>query len=266
MSDWFKVAAVLTDKALRFYEESKIEERNRERQKIRAVQKKRTLAQTIEIERIKNNDNDIEKYPGTFSHKKFEEAKKAHDFIEMLHAEWKSKGEVYILIDSNVWMDASIDEFFVNFSEFIKGNNLKITVPHEQFDEIVNLKNKSYKDEKSKLARLAMARIETYLDSKLLSMKLPNHVANINAYLDVTIIKQAIEKAKNGTQVFLFTKDKEVILRIKAEDVSLENIHFLDVQDVLIKTIEYRKSKEIINEYNALKKRFHSEFVLDLGK
>lgn len=264
MSDWFNFAISAAIKGLDLCEKITKEAEYQKQKEAQEERAKKIIKNNNEINRIRRNTNDIEKYPIAFSRGKFERAKEARKLIDTLDAEWKLKSQPYILIDSNIWMDASIDDFFVNFFEFIKEANLKVTIPDEQFDEIVNLKNKPYKEEKSKLARLAMARIETYLDSKLLHMKLKSHVADTNAYLDVIIIKNVIEKAKNGVNVFLFTKDKEIILRIKSEDIPLENIHFLDIQDTLIKISAYKESKETINEYNILKKRFYSQFVIDL--
>ena len=129
----------------------------------------------------------------------------------------------FVLIDSNIWMQQEYDPFFEQLyltmkSEPLRSRDRKLVLYGPQFDEICNIKSKfSFKHPKSKLARLALSRIEKFQEQNLLAIEPLSVESDRFAYADPLIIKLIVTTMDDqpSTGVWFLTDDKELRIRVR---------------------------------------------------
>jgi hypothetical protein len=136
------------------------------------------------------------------------------EFFNLLFEQFKNKK---LYVDSNIFMaepNKAIDRFF---NEFTAYDNIKITMPTEQYEEIYNLK-KSDEQSNSKAARDAFRRIEKLVDSKYIDiLGLKDMPDDSSSYADPIFIKMITEDLKNEKPVYFITEDKDLKIRLKSK-------------------------------------------------
>lgn len=143
-----------------------------------------------------------------------------------------------LVVDSNIWMNEDYDSFFIALEDSLRKNNEIIKLYGPQFDEICNIKTKyKYGSDKSRRARLAIARIDAFQVANLLTITPITIQSDKNAYADPLILRLLITAAKSNEKICFITDDKE--LRIRAREVcrlsssKKNNINIIDIDDIL---------------------------------
>lgn len=127
-----------------------------------------------------------------------------------------------IVIDSNIWMNQEYGYFFESLEWLIKDCSGTITMSRVQFDEITNLKNSPYAKPKSKGARCALSRIESFQKNGMLKFISMDIEAKKHAYADPEIIKFFVDSSKEYAIMTLVSNDSELRIRI-TEIIKKEN-------------------------------------------
>lgn len=177
-----------------------------------ARQKEFEIARQKELEAVRQKQIEVAKQ------KELEERLK---FLTEFELDWGKKLSGFILIDSNIWMEYDYQNFFDVLMKLLEKTSNSIVMPSEQFDEIVNLKNRPYEDRKSKQARCALSRIESFQNKRKLKIIPMGVKTEKEAYADPVILKILINKAAECSNVTLISCDRE--LRIRANGLVSED-------------------------------------------
>lgn len=114
-----------------------------------------------------------------------------------------------LIIDTCIWMDTELDNFFEDIFAVLKRVDKRIILLGDIYEEIVRLRKES--GEKGSKARVALKRIAHFTDANLiLPMNLQKEAIS-TAYADKTII-YFYGKENNVT---ILTHDKELSVRMK---------------------------------------------------
>ncbi|QHG90772.1 hypothetical protein CVO_02480 [Sulfurimonas sp. CVO] len=165
------------------------------------------------------------------------------DFLNLLFEQLKNKK---LYVDSNIFMakpNKAVDRFFDEFTSY---DNIKITMPREQYEEIYNLK-RSDEESSSKAARDAFRRIEKLVDSKHIDiLDLKDMPADSSSYADPIFIKMIIDDLKSEKQVYFITEDKDLKIRLKSQIESKQ----LNENNIVICSFEtlYNDKYNIVDE------------------
>jgi hypothetical protein len=167
---------------------------------------------------------------------------KAKDEIADFEKLWKKRFESLLLVDSNIWMNRDYDDFFKELEWVMQKFLSSIKMSSVQFDEIINLKNLSYDNPKSKLARCALSRIEYFQNINLIEIIPMGMDAKKSAYADPDIIEILIDSLSKYSAMTLVSDDRE--LRIRANQI------MKDKQANDFKSITGQDIFELIKEYH----------------
>lgn len=173
-----------------------------------------------------------------------------NDFFNLLFKQLKDKK---LYVDSNIFMaepNKAIDRFF---NEFATYDNIKITMPTEQYEEIYNLK-RSVEETSSKAARDAFRRIEKLVDSKSIDIRnLKDMPANSSSYADPIFIKMIIEDLKSEKQMYFITEDKDLKIRLKSQ-IELKKLNENNIVICSFETLYNDKYNIVDEERKRIKK------------
>lgn len=135
-----------------------------------------------------------------------------------------------LIIDTNVWMCPTYDDFFRALSEVLISQRGVVRIAHSQFDEMCNIKRDSeYGTDKSNAARRGLGRVESLQASGVLAVDGLGPDTDRNAYADSSIVAGVITSLASGKSVTIFTDDVE--LRIRVRQVCSEQLERLRVVD-----------------------------------
>ena len=135
-----------------------------------------------------------------------------------------------LILDSNIWMNPSLDNFFSRLSRELHLNQLTLILFGPQFDEICNIKDRMpFVSKKGKLARLALSRVEQMQNSGLLNVQPIDFQSDKRAFADPKIVELISDFTASGKDVHFVTDDRE--LRIRARQYASENTGKLSVCD-----------------------------------
>ena len=155
-----------------------------------------------------------------------------------------------ILLDSNIWMGPEYESFFIFLREQLRSNDKKIVLYGPQFDEICNIKKKTYyKTPKNVRSRIAINRIEDFQLNELLTIKPLTIDAERGAYADPLIIKMVLGLLENNEKVVFISDDKELRIRIRglSEDKK-KNCVVVPGTDLIDKAKSYCRIKNLFYE------------------
>ena len=135
-----------------------------------------------------------------------------------------------LILDSNVWMNPSLDGFFQRLTRRLRQSEQKLTLFGPQFDEICNIKDrKPFASTKGRLARLALARIEAMQRGELLDVQPIDFETDKRAFADPKIVMLIDDFTTSGKDVHFVTDDRE--LRIRARQYASQNAGNLTVSE-----------------------------------
>ena len=121
-----------------------------------------------------------------------------------------------LILDSNIWMNASLDEFFTRLSRELSRSSRQLVLFGPQFDEICNIKDrKPFASQKGRLARLALARIERMQMVGLLDVQAIDFETDKSAFADPKIVMLVSDLTKAGKDVFFVSDDRELRIRVR---------------------------------------------------
>lgn len=173
-----------------------------------------------------------------------------NDFFNLLFEQLKDKK---LYVDSNIFMaepNKAVDRFFDEFTSY---DNLKITMPREQYEEIYNLK-RSDEESSSKAARDAFRRIEKLVDSKHINiLDLKDMSDDLSSYADPIFIKMIIEDLKSEKQVYFITEDKDLKIRLKSQ-IESEKLNENNIVICSFETLYNDKYNIVDEERERMKK------------
>ena len=179
---------------------------------------------------------------------------RAKEFVTNFEALWAETISGFLLIDSNIWMSFEYRQFFTFLLEQLQKSTHVMEIPSEQFDEIVNLKDRPYDDPKSKLARCALARIEEFQNAGYLNIVPIGLGASRRAYADPVILRTLQRIANQYRRITLITDDRE--LRIRANQIVrsiTSNIFSAEEGSTVLSGFEQYESDLIIYKRSARK-------------
>lgn len=124
-------------------------------------------------------------------------------------------------IDSNIFMNESIDSFFkiLDESDFLEESS--IIVIKEQYNELYKLKSAA--TDVSHKARIAFRRIESLHSKRILKVNDLDKELKGSSYADIAFVDEITAQIKNGKLVALFTEDLDLKIRLNSRINSLGN-------------------------------------------
>ena len=158
-----------------------------------------------------------------------------------------------LVIDSNIWMNEKYDALFNVLEKESVRTNYNLNMSGLQFDEIVNIKkNSEYGDDKSKRARLAINRIESFQKAGLLNIPQISIDSKKGAYADPVIVQVLTSQSRNGVECTLISDDMELRIRVRQHltDNAKAVWKIVEIEDLLqgctavVEARKYRNSKE----------------------
>lgn len=182
------------------------------------------------------------------------------EFFNLLFERLKNK---ILYVDSNIFMaepNEAIDRFF---KELTLSENIKITMPTEQYEEIYKLKKGDA--ETAKAARDAFRRMEKLIDSKHIDIPELKEMPDYSpSYADPIFMKMILEDLKNDKQVYFITEDKDLKIRLKSKIIAEK----LNENNIVICSFEslYSEKYNIVDEQRERKKKEEEtdKFLADL--
>ncbi|MDZ4404980.1 PIN domain-containing protein [Prosthecobacter sp.] len=140
------------------------------------------------------------------------------------------------MVDSNIWMNREYEAFFGALRLAALEAKRQVVLPGVQFDEICNIKNRTgYEDQKNKRARLAINRIEKAQKEKWLRIDSISTNADKRAYADPIVAKIVRDALKLDQQVYFFSDDIELRIRIREQNHDIEptRLGIYEIQEIL---------------------------------
>ncbi len=182
------------------------------------------------------------------------------EFFNLLFERLKNKT---LYVDSNIFMAEPNDAIDRFFRELAQHENIKITMPTEQYEEIYKIKSND--GDSAKAARDAFRRIEKLVDSKHIDIFELEITPNQSlSYADPIFIKMILEDLKNEKEVYFITEDKDLKIRLKSK-IEAEK---LNEKNIVIYSFEslYNEKYNIVNKERERKKKIEEtdKFLADL--
>jgi len=162
-----------------------------------------------------------------------------------------------LIIDSNIWMNNTpqYNRFISIFRYLLKSFNIRYIFYGPQFEEICNIKRKSYfyGSRKSRRSRLAINRIDKLSKENLLSITPIKFELKNPGHVDPLLIKLILMNAKKGQSTTLLTDDNELRIRAreKMKECNIKNYRLFKMDDLMVHfNIIYMAMKEGIADKN----------------
>ncbi len=153
-----------------------------------------------------------------------------------------------LVIDSNIWMNASYDDFFQTLTHICHNRKIQLNLFGTQFDEISNIKRSTkFGDSRNKRARHAIDRIEKLQKLGLLTVESITINSNKGAYADALIVKLLTTSTRSGKHCTFISDDKELRIRVRQHLSNLAEAHWqiVEIEDILHSCSAYIESLRI---------------------
>lgn len=148
--------------------------------------------------------------------------------------------EGFLLLDSNIWMGEKYTDLFNNLEFHLDTLKGKISVPEVQFNELVKLKDLDFENKKSKLARMALSRIERLQRRGAADIISSGKFGSNSTYADPEIVKIMESSTDSAAFSTLVTDDTE--LRIRVLSLKKDTIDVFSGLDFAKELHLYRKA------------------------
>lgn len=173
--------------------------------------------------------------------------KEAELFVNNFEDDWSENFKGFVLLDSNIWMGKNYDDLFDGLEVFLQKSKQAIKLLKVQFDEIVNLKDLPYKEEKSQAARLALSRIEKFQKLKIVDIDKVGIIAQKKAYADPEILKLLLNPNNIFEKFHLIADDRELRIRANALVPDDNSITIMNGEEIRSAFVNYLNDLKLIS-------------------